>query len=202
MNFREASERIADIVSHVLNAPFFALYLLFIILYNESLDVILNLLTVVLGVLLLVIAPTALIAIESRRGRVDYFVSDVRKRPKFFIPPLISYILGFTIFQELGVRTIALYYLCYFTVTLVILLVTLKWKISVHAAGVCGPITFTVYVYGLEYCLLYLLVPLVAWSRVALKAHTKSQVTIGAIIAGLITYLTCLAYDEIYFLNF
>ncbi|RLE65452.1 MAG: hypothetical protein DRJ47_05025 [Thermoprotei archaeon] len=185
---------LANLVSHVFNAPAFAIYILLLIVFEEKIDSMYSLLVLSTGILFLAFFPVVFILIEKIRGHVDYFVSDVKKRPKFFIPPLISYFTGFSLFHAIGLKVIALYYLVFFSVSLALFIVTFRWKISVHAAGVAGPATFLVYVYGLKFILLYLLVPMVSWSRVKLKAHNVSQVVAGAIIAILVTFVTCIIY--------
>ena len=78
---------------------------------------------------------------------------------------------------------------CYFVNGLVLLLITFKYKISIHASGVSGPVTALVYIIGLTMIPLFLFLIPVAWARVELDAHTKWQVTAGAVVTGLLTWL-------------
>ncbi len=68
--------------------------------------------------------------------------------------------------------------------TLVIFLINLRWKISIHTMGIAGPTTVLVFVFGVWGILLGALLPLVTWSRVYLKKHTIAQALAG-IVAGI-----------------
>jgi membrane-associated phospholipid phosphatase len=66
------------------------------------------------------------------------------------------------------------------------LLVTLRWKISIHVAVVAGAVVILVLVFG-PTCLV--LVPLVAgvgWARVVLGDHTLSQSAAGSILGAVV----------------
>jgi len=67
-----------------------------------------------------------------------------------------------------------------------IYLITLRWKISIHATTISEMGFFLVWVFGLSAAPALLAIPAVGWSRVKLRRHTPAQV-----IAG--TGLGCLA---------
>lgn len=75
----------------------------------------------------------------------------------------------------------------------VVLVITLFWKISIHATGVAGMLAVTLYFIGpffrltipfegMLIAVLVLAVPLVMWARVRLDAHTPAQVIVGALL--------------------
>ena len=74
------------------------------------------------------------------------------KRLKFFTLTIINHFIGFLLSLFFKLKVLPLYILCYFTVTLTILVITLKWKISVHTAGVAGPRDICSFVF--RFCLL------------------------------------------------
>jgi hypothetical protein len=78
---------------------------------------------------------------------------------------------------------------CYFVNGLVLMVITLKWKISIHASGITGPFTALVYLLGAVMLPLLLVVIPVAWARVELKAHTIWQVAVGAVLSCALTWL-------------
>ena len=78
---------------------------------------------------------------------------------------------------------------CYFVNGIVLMVITMKWKISIHASGVTGPFTALVYLLGGVMLPLLLVVIPVAWARVELKAHTIMQVAVGAILSCALTWL-------------
>ncbi|MGD8456563.1 MAG: hypothetical protein PVF83_09275 [Anaerolineales bacterium] len=77
-----------------------------------------------------------------------------------------------------------------------ILLITLYWKISAHMIGIAGLSTFMTAALGGWWSLALLMIPLVAWARVRLDSHSYAQVfggmILGATIIGTATLL--LAY--------
>jgi membrane-associated phospholipid phosphatase len=75
--------------------------------------------------------------------------------------------------------------------SIVITAITTAWKISVHCAVASAAVAMAALAYGPLVMSGYLLVALVAWSRVALRDHTTAQVIAGAVlgaVAGCATY--------------
>ena len=100
----------------------------------------------------------------------------------------VEYLLGtvvFSVLSEPASATILLF--CYGTNTLAIYLISLKWKISVHAMGVAGPTTALIFSIGTAGGLLGLLMLPVAWSRLYLKKHTPGQVVYGGLLGYVLT---------------
>lgn len=60
--------------------------------------------------------------------------------------------------------------------------ITRYWKISMHALGITAPLVIFFYLYGARPLPFVLLVPLVGWSRVYLRAHTPLQVLAGSFL--------------------
>ena len=77
---------------------------------------------------------------------------------------------------------------CFITNTVIIILITRYWKISIHAMGVAGLIA-ALWVNGEQFPLImgFILV-LVASARVILKAHNISQVIAGSFLGMVLTY--------------
>lgn len=178
------SNTIAIAISYIFNASFYSIYLLPIFIDLS------DLFSIALSIIFLGIMPIIFIVIQTIRGKIDIFVSRQRDRPKYFVPALIGYLIGYILFSLLDKSMLALYHLSYFTVTFTIFLISFKWKISVHMAGICGPNTFIVLNFGEKYMLLYLLSILVGWARYRLKAHTFLQLFMGGIIAIIVTSFT------------
>ncbi|MBO2464455.1 phosphatase PAP2 family protein [Actinomadura violacea] len=62
--------------------------------------------------------------------------------------------------------------------------ITLRWKISFHAGVAAALVGILTLVFGPAVSIGWLLVAVIAWSRVRLGDHTIAQVLAGAIIAG------------------
>lgn len=184
---------IARVISHLTNAPLFALYVSLIILTIEpTLFMPFSPLEAfTLAVIFLTILPPAPIPIATLLGHTDIFVSQQEKRPLFFIFAVSMHLLGSVISLLLGASLFALFMLSYATVTASLLIINFKTKVSVHTAGVTGPLTYVVYFLGIEYAILYLLVIPVIWARHTLRAHTITQLTLGVVDSIVVTFVTC-----------
>jgi membrane-associated phospholipid phosphatase len=75
-----------------------------------------------------------------------------------------------------------------FAQTALVLIITLRWKISVHGAAVAACVVLLLYVVGHQTGPALLALPLVGWSRVRLHRHTPAQSIAGAALGGLVTW--------------
>ncbi|MCJ7457286.1 hypothetical protein MUP07_11200 [Candidatus Bathyarchaeota archaeon] len=147
-----------------------------------------------IGILTLCIFPFLPVVYSAKSGKTDLDVSEVGKRVPLYGLGLLGYALGAMVFLLLGnwlMSAMALAYLC---VGMGMLLITLAWKISAHTAGVAGPTTALVFVFGMWVVPLYLLSLLMIWARVRLRAHTLSQAAAGILVAILVTSLVFMAF--------
>lgn len=69
-----------------------------------------------------------------------------------------------------------------------IFLITLQWKISVHSAAAAGLAVLGWVVWPETAVFLVPLIPFIAWSRVYLRRHTLSQTIAGTLLGAGITY--------------
>ncbi len=138
----------------------------------------------------MVILPITPILIEARRGRVDLDVSDRSKRARFLLFALVCYACAYLIYWLNQCDVMRLLSAAYFTVTTGVLIMTLRYKVSVHAAGVAGPTTALLCVYVSSAWPVLFLWPLVTWARVRLSQHTLIQGLVGLLLGFLITLLT------------
>jgi membrane-associated phospholipid phosphatase len=67
----------------------------------------------------------------------------------------------------------------YAIASLIVQYITRYWKISTHALGITAALTALVYLYWPQPLPFLILIPIVGWSRIYLKAHTFAQVVAG-----------------------
>jgi len=68
--------------------------------------------------------------------------------------------------------------------TIVVQYITRYWKISTHALGITAPLVALTLLYGWDELFpFWILLPMVCWARVYLKAHTVAQVIAGSALA-------------------
>lgn len=121
----------------------------------------------------------------------DLNVSKRETRTPLLVIAIISYSMAAIIFSVTNTKILFLLALGYTFVSLIIMIVNLFWKVSIHCAGVTGPIFSLIFVFGLTALPLSLIIGLVGWSRIKLKNHTFSQTLVGTLISltvGVIVY--------------
>jgi membrane-associated phospholipid phosphatase len=185
MNQKNLAERI----SFILQPTFVAvlLYALVSFSYEKGRAAVFFFLT---GFLLVSVAPMFLVVWLSRRGKVsDPDLPDRRERFKPYLVITGFYLLALLVFR-LGSASFALLAItwCYVAVTLAGAFISLFWKISLHLAGIAGPVTAMVMLLHPWWMLLYLLLLPLGWARCYLKKHTVSQVVAGSVLSVAITF--------------
>jgi len=136
--------------------------------------------------------PFIFVYIDMVRGKTDIFVSKREERRKYYILTLFSYIMGVLSLNLIGISAYNILFYAYFIVGLMLFIQNIKYKISIHAAGIAGPTTLLVAEYDSFYWLLYLVLIPVIWSRLKMKAHSKYQIISGALTSVIMTYILVL----------
>jgi len=147
---------------------------------------------VALGVLFISVLPVTAVVYHAWRGSVDLNVSSREKRPLFFVPALLSYVVASVLFWFLSLRPLYIVSVCYVAVTATVFAFTLRWKISIHTAAVAGPVTLLAFSFGPMMLPLYLLVAALFWARVHLHAHSAAQAAMGVLVSMAVTSVVCL----------
>ena len=102
---------------------------------------------------------------------------------------LLSYLAGAAITYFSGPHYLLPVELGYIASTVIILLMTLKFKVSVHVSVYSGFSSVLTFFASPFFAFCYLLVPLVAWARLKLRVHTVPQVVAGLVIGAVISPL-------------
>jgi hypothetical protein len=179
----------AEALSFIFNPPIVAAaaFLFLIIALRPANALTLAWITVIFGAVI----PLGIVYELSRRGTIpDIWASQRETRIIPFSGALVSYAFGSLalIFARSPAIITSLMF-CYFGNTFIMMLISLWWKISVHASGIAGPCTALVYSIGAIATPLLLLIVPVGWARIRLKAHTLPQVVAGALLTVLITWV-------------
>ncbi len=195
LDLRGTRVAISRVISRLTPAPLINLYVGIIISITSPIGLgpILNSYSsILICIIIMVILPIAPIVYEAWRGNVDLDVSARESRTRFFLFSIFCYFLAIVVYGLLECYVMSSLAASYFTVTAGVMLVSLKWKISVHGAGVGGPGTALIYVYGPIALLVIIVWILVIWARIILKQHTLEQSAGGVLLAFFITWITYL----------
>ena len=69
------------------------------------------------------------------------------------------------------------------------MIVTLWWKISIHASSLAAAATLLTALYGNIVLPVFVLLAALCWSRVVLRRHTVGQVVAGSLVSIVLTTL-------------
>lgn len=125
-----------------------------------------------------------------------------RQRVSSFVFMLVSYPIGWLVLslnQSPKIFTAMAEIYTFVTLGLIVINLFMHYKASGHAAGVSGPVTSMIYLFGAVATPLLVLLPLVTWARMAAKGHNFWQTVVGAVLSGLISVAVLWGYGFIPF---
>ncbi len=173
-------------LSHLVSAPVIAAPIFVSLAALENASAIYAL----VSVLFAGVIPIVGVLYFARLEKLDYDIPERSARARPFVFAITSYLVGFLVLVSSGAPLLMSgLMLAYSINTSVMFVVTLFWKISVHAAGVTGPLTFLVFRLGFLWGLLYLLVLPVGLLRLRLGQHTLLQLLAGAVLSAALTWI-------------
>lgn len=136
------------------------------------------------------VLPMAIILYWARKLNTDKDISNRSDRFTPLIVGIVSYFIGVLVSAALNADMfLTILLLCYTVNTGVVLLITTKWKISVHTTGLSGPVGALILLLGPAGALFGILYPILIWSRVTLKKHTMAQAVCGGVQGFFLTVL-------------
>jgi membrane-associated phospholipid phosphatase len=189
ISYNQRKEHLAQFISNITIGPLLAIPVFVVINYfivKEPNFYLITLLSIFFAGILPII--TSFVWIKRKKIEMDMPEKEDRIYP--LLMAIISYLLGVIVLYGIHAPpiTIALMF-CYFSNTIIVLLISNYWKISIHSMGVAGPSAAIIYVFGLIGFYFALIIPLVMWSRLYLKRHSLIQVTAGALFGFFLTWL-------------
>ena len=118
---------------------------------------------------------------------VDISIREQRVQPLVY--GTIYYGVGFLLLKYLNASPLVQGLMfCYAINTAIVSFITRKWKISIHAIGLSGPLV-ALWLHGFHYPILMgITLVFLCISRVILKAHTPAQVIVGSGLAMGLAY--------------
>jgi membrane-associated phospholipid phosphatase len=178
---RRIASTLARLVSTVCNPFLMALVLFVILAHAFAPDAQTFWKWLFLTTFFTVIAPILLTFWLYATGRTsDLDISDREERERVFGMFVGLYLLGTIVLYALQAPPMIVATMAGYTAAAgVMQYITRYWKISAHAVGITAPLVVLIALYGLQPLPFLLLIPLVGWSRVYLKAHSILQVCAG-----------------------
>ena len=181
--------RIARHVSNILAPTTISLPFVFLVAFYQARDQLAAFVYACITLFFLSIGPIIYIIIGVRLGKLsDIDVSRRTERAGPFLFGIISVTIGWLVLAlTKGPKNLQTVMIITAISGIVMLVTTLKWKISIHASSLGGAATVLTVLYGAVMLPVFGLVALVSWSRVALRRHTIAQVVAGALASIVIS---------------
>lgn len=177
--------RCARFISNILAPSTISLpFVLLVSLYHAQ-NTTSALLFACLTLFFLTLGPMVYVLIGVRKGWLsDVDVSRRIERPGPFLFGIASVTLGLLILRYVNApKDLETLLLITSISGIVMLIITLWWKISIHASSLAGVATMLTALYGAIMLPTFLLLILVSWSRVVLRRHTTAQVIAGSLLS-------------------
>ncbi|MEV0143700.1 MULTISPECIES: hypothetical protein [unclassified Nonomuraea] len=142
--------------------------------------------------------PALVIALGVRSGRLDsHHIVDRARRTGPLLSAVAAVLVALVLLVALGAPTLLVATVAAMLVALAVTVpVTLRWKISFHAAVSAGTVVVLAHVLPAVPTALAgaAVVALVCWARVRLAHHTAGQVAVGALVGVAATWITLAAF--------
>lgn len=183
----KSKEKLARIISTFGNAPLIAILVFLLINYfllKGSQFVTVTFVSIVFAALI----PSIIALIWIRHQKIEFDMPRKEDRLYPLLWIILSYLIGVIALYLISappITTVLMF--CYFSNTLIVLLISLFWKISIHSMGVAGPAAAVIYVFGYPGLIFLILIPVIIWSRLYLKRHTFLQAIAGASLGFTLT---------------
>ncbi len=140
-----------------------------------------------LGLAFVAIGPILPLSTMVAFGKLTFDVKNRRDRPLLYLAAILVYLAGAFLAWFYQNHIMAVIAIAYAAVTSAIAITSLFWKVSAHSAGVAGPITGLIWVFGLLFYPFLILAGIVAWARWTQKLHTIAQLLGGILTAIIVT---------------
>ncbi|MGZ3615460.1 MAG: hypothetical protein ACXWOL_00665 [Ktedonobacteraceae bacterium] len=185
--------RIARHVSNILAPATISLPFILLVAFYQTQDKLSALVFACITLFFLSVGPLLYIIIGVRLGILsDIDVSRRSQRVGPFIFGIISATIGWIILSLTDApRNLQTVMIITVFSGIIMMVITLWWKISMHASSFGGVATMLTVLYGAVMLPLFVLLVLVSWSRVVLRRHTIPQVIAGS-LAGIVLSLVIL----------
>lgn len=180
---------LAEIVSLIFGPVTFLLLMPYLIVYRQTLSFPYSLKWGIFSAIFIFIGIAFLITGRIKGKFSDQDLSIREERERFYIFALVLgflYLAAALIFKgllfNLSIASLGIF------VAIVIFTVINKFiKASIHMAAACAFITSMLIFFGINSLFLVWIIPLVAWSRIALRRHSVPELIVGGLLGTLIT---------------
>jgi membrane-associated phospholipid phosphatase len=141
-----------------------------------------------IALILSVIPVFSFMLYQLRRKKIDSIFPEGQGQRKliYLVASVIGAIGCFVMWYLNAPKLLTYSFIAGMVAVVIFMVINIYWKISVHTAFISAAAVVLTVVFGVKAVWIFLLLPLVAWSRLELKMHTLAQVIAGAVLSAAI----------------
>jgi len=188
---RQNLYRLAKVISNVFVPPVATATAFLLLCLHYATNIVQFAFWFIICLIFAAILPMMYVIHLELNGQVSQLLIPIKEqRNKPYLFGMLCYAIGLIllILLRVPILIVALMF-CYLTNTAATFIINRYWKISAHTMGVAGPLICLSFVWPKSVLPVYLLIPIVAWARVHLQAHTTMQTIAGALLGLLLTFI-------------
>ena len=181
-------QSIARLISDIFN-PFLVSFITIVLLVIHTTTSPASAFTWATIALVLSVVPVfSFIVYQVRRKKMESIFPEgqVQRRAVYVLASVLAAIGCGVMWYFNAPRLLTISFIAGLTAVVIFMVINLWWKISLHTAFMAAAAVVLTLVFGVKAAWVFVLLPLVAWSRLELKLHTPAQVTAGAVLAAAI----------------
>jgi membrane-associated phospholipid phosphatase len=179
-------QRIARLTSSLFN-PFLVCFVTIILLVWHTTDSLASALKWAAIALVFSVLPVfTFVVYQVRRKKLEsIFPEGQGQRKMIYILASVLAAIGCGVMWYFNApRLLAVSFIAGLLAVVIFMIINFYWKISLHTAFISATAVVLTLVFGIRVAWVLVLLPLIGWSRLALKMHTLMQVTAGAVLAA------------------
>jgi membrane-associated phospholipid phosphatase len=184
-------QQIARLISNILNPFIISLITIILLVWytTSSLASAFKWAAIALG--LSVIPVFCFMVYQVRHNKLDTFFPEGQGQRKiiYVIASALAAIGCVVMWYFDAPRLLTFSFIAGLAAVVIFMGINLYWKISLHTAFISAAAVVLTLVFGVKAAWVFVLLPLVAFSRLELKLHTPAQVITGALLAAAIVTL-------------
>jgi|GEM_PF-5395815 len=180
----------AWVVTKILNPLSSSLATLVVVMYTLDISSSQKLLWLAVGFVISAI-PAIILFLQYKKGKLSSFWSPtgIERRESFLAWAASTLLFAASVFWLSGPRLLLALSSVLFVLGLLNLLLSPFFKISVHSELITLFVLVAILAVSVDLVFLAVLILLVAWARIYLKAHTLTQITSGIILSIIAVYV-------------
>ena len=183
----KSKEKIAKAISIIFFPHLSLLYTLITYMYfspPKSLII-----TIIVITVFYYLAPSIVLMLHSRKLRKTIDEMTGRERLPIIISGGFSYMIAYLLFLKFNDYSMAKITLFLLIFTVIFGIFSIFSKPSFHVGALTGGIIFLALSFNLMILVFLIIIPIVGWSRIVLKAHTKNQTILGAFLGATLSFI-------------